>query len=482
MKQQILEALKNPNFPDLKFLYSPDALLQAPEILEELLEQEKADFIAKLEIPDIEITFETFQDFSLLDYYFGLLEHYQGVHSDDVIRKIIEDFEPKYIDFGNEIAYSKRYYDMLKICINNFDLDAEQTRILTKSIEAFEVRGIALDKEKQSELKGISKKLSELSQKFSNNVVDSKKEFEYIIRDESSISQMPEDDKQAAKDRAQKDKVEWYLFDSSQGAYMSIMKYCSDSSVRKHFYEFRHKVATSGEHDNTPLILEILELRNRKAELLGFKNYGELSLKFKMAESPEQIIELFSDISQKARPKSQAELDEISEYFKLDELNIWDLSYYANILRKEKYELDDRELKKYFDFEAVLKWMFEIVNRLYGIEMKKLDTKSYHDDVEIYEVSRNGEFLSYFFTDYFYNELKRPGAWANIVRETFQENKKITLNVCNFQKSENRPTLLTLSDVETMFHEFGHATHEMLSRSKYSGVGINRGCLSSQNI
>jgi len=455
-------------FPDLKTLFLPESLELAPEILSELLEQEKRNFYAKLEISDDKISFETFQDSSILDYYFGILEHYQGVHSDDTIRKIIEDFEPKYIDFWNEISYSQRYFEMLKICLKSWGLDLEETRIITKSIEWFEVRGIDLSQEKQTQLKNISKKLSELSQNFSNNVVDSKKEFEYNIEDESIISEMPDDDKQAAKDRAIKKNISWYLFDASQGAYMSIMKYCSDSQVRKHFYEFRHKVATTWKHDNSPIILEILKLRHEKAQLLGFNNYAELSLKFKMAESPEQVIELFSDISNKAQSKSKAELDEIRDYFDITDLQIWDLSYYANILRKKKYALDDRELKKYFEFEAVLQWMFEITKKLYGIEVKKIDQESYNQDVSIYEVYKDGTFISYFFTDYFYNELKRPGAWANILREKFEENKKITLNVCNFQKSENGQTLLTLSDVETMFHEFGHATHEMLSRSKYS--------------
>jgi len=343
----------------------------------------------------------------------------------------------------------------------------------------FEVRGIALPESEQNELKDISKQLSEISQKFSNNVVDSKKEFEYTITDESIISEMPEDDKQAAQKRyeqkmqslsleKEEDSGESWLFDSSQGSYMSIMKYCSDSLVRKYFYEFRHKVATSWKYDNTENILKTLKLRNRKAELLGFKNYAELSLKFKMAESPEQIIELFSDISAKAKPKLDAELDEIWEYFGLTDLQIWDLSYYANILRKEKYALDDRELKKYFEFESVLAGMFEIINRLYGIEMREVDVESYNEDVQVYEVWRKWEFLSYFFTDYFYNELKRPGAWANILRERYKWNKKITLNVCNFQKSSDWKTLLTLGDVETMFHEFGHATHEILSHSQYS--------------
>lgn len=468
VKKQVYQELKNTNFPDLRFLYSKDVLDISTEILEELLLEEKQDFENKLKIQDKDITFESFEDFSPLDYFFSLLEHYQGVNNDDTIRKIIEDFEPKYIDFGNEISYSKRYYEMLKVCFEDTKLDSQQSRIIKKSIEAYEVRGIALWDEDQEKLKNISKQLSELSQKFSNNVLDSQKEFEYITEDKTILSEMPEDDREVAQKRAEEKKKQGYLFDASQWAYTSIMKYCSDSSVRQYFYEQRQQFATKWERNNKPIILETLKLRNQKAQLLGFKNYAELSLHFKMAESPEQIIELFGNISAKAKVKGQKELDEITDYFVLSEIQVWDLGYYANKLRQEKYAFDDKELKKYFEFEKVLEGMFEIIHKLYGIEMKKIEIESYDEDVSVYEVSKGGKFLSYFFTDYFFRPLKRHGAWANILRENFKENKKITLNVCNFQKGSDGTTLLTLWDVETMFHEFGHATHEMLSQSQYS--------------
>jgi Zn-dependent oligopeptidase len=187
-----------------------------------------------------------------------------------------------------------------------------------------------------------------------------------------------------------------------------------------------------------------------------------------MADSPEHVVELFSDIAQKAKPKAETELKEITKHFNLSDISVWDMSYYGRKLREEKYALDDRELKKYFVYENVLSGMFITIQKLYGIEMKKITRESYHEDVEIYEVYKDGKFLSYFFTDYFYRTLKRQGAWANILRENYAENTKITVNVCNFQRVKGEPTLLTLSDVETMFHEFGHATHEMLSKSKYS--------------
>ncbi len=499
IKKQILDALQNPDFPDLKFLYSPEVLAVSEEILWELLVEEQEDFQKKLKIPDEDISFETFEDFSILDYFFWLLEHYQWVNNDEVIRKIIENFEPKYIDFSNEVAYSKRYYEMLKYCFQNGSLDAEQKRIMEKSVEVYEIRGIALAEAEQAKLKKINKDLSELGQNFWNNVLDSQKEFEYMISNEDIISEMPDDDKLVAKKKAEEKKREWYLFDASQSAYAAIMKYCSDKSIRAYFYTARNLFATEEWRNNKTVILKILELKNEKAKLLGFPNYAELSLHFKMAETPDQIIDLFGEISEKARPKAQAELNEIREYFNLQELVVSDLSYYARKLREEKYALDDKELKKYFEFEKVLEWMFEIVKRLYGIEIKKIQPHpnpllkereqtseplspwgeriqewgfvwegSIFDDIQVYEVSRNGKFLSYFFTDFFYRPFKRQWAWANILRENFRGNKKIVLNVCNFQKWADGTTLLTLWDVETMFHEFGHATHEMLSRSEHS--------------
>ena len=483
LKAKILKELKNPDFPDLRFLYSPEVLAIAEDLLQDLLKEEREDFQKKLKIPDEDISFESFEDFSLVDYFFGLLEHYQGVNNDETIRKIIENFEPKLIDFSNEVAYSKRYYEMLKYCSEKCSLDREQKRIIEKSVEVYEVRGIALWNEDQDILKQINKDLSELGQKFGNNVLDSQKKFEYIIDDASILSEMPEDDKEVALKRAEEKKKKWFLFDASQWSYMAIMKYCSDSSVRKHFYEARNLYATEDECSNKAVILKILKLRDKKAKLLGFKNYAEFSLHFKMAESPNQVIELFGEISEKARPKAQAELDEIREYCNLQELHSWDLSYYARKLREEKYALDEKELKKYFQFEKVLAGMFGIIQKLYWIEMKELvaneaspsskgekiqEWGSFLDDIQVYEVSRNWEFLSYFFTDFFYRPLKRQWAWANILRERFQKNKKIVLNVWNFQKWADGTTLLTLSDVETMFHEFGHATHEMLSRSEHS--------------
>lgn len=181
---------------------------------------------------------------------------------------------------------------------------------------------------------------------------------------------------------------ERYLFDASASSYASIMKYCSDAEIRKRFYEARVSFASTGKYDNAPIILDILRLRNEKAEILGYESYAHLSLEFKMAESPSQVLELFEGISGKAKPKAQEEMKAISEHFGIQNMNAWDSSYYARKYREEKYSLDEAELKKYFVFENVLQAMFETVQRLYNIEMKEIQAQVYNKDVKVYEVHR----------------------------------------------------------------------------------------------
>lgn len=507
-KQKILQELQNPKMLDLKFLFSEEVLDIALEVLDELLEEEKKEFDeminAKYKWLDFiipintwinkkgndnlidprveheddnivtEITFETFIDFSKLDLFFSLLNHLQNVKSSEKIRNIIEEFEPRYVDFGNYIAYNKRYYDMVVYCRNNFDLDEEQKRILDLSIKSYEVKWINLPIEKQTRLKEISKRLSEISQKFWNNLLDSEKEFKYVFDTNETIKDIPQNELDEAKQKAEKEWNAWYLFDSSPASYIAIMKYCTDSEVRKHFYTEKHKFASSGKFDNREIVLEILNLRDEKAKILGYKNYAELSLVFKMADTPENVIKLIDEISIKAKDKAISEIEELKKFFKIDIINIWDLTYYSRIYKEKEFNFDERELKKYFEFDKVLKWLFTIVNKLYWIEMKEVIIDSYSTDIKFYEVYKDWNLISYFVWDYFYNSDKRSWAWCDNLRPkiTYNENNyiPIVVNVCAFMKWEKWKTLLNFIDVETMFHEFWHALHEMLSKSRYSDL------------
>ncbi|MFA5917579.1 MAG: M3 family metallopeptidase [Candidatus Gracilibacteria bacterium] len=514
LKQKILQELENTKIPDLKFLFSDEILYLALEVLNELLEEEKKDFdeLVNTEYEGLDlssgtkvkdplnkaisrkqeqrdssllsegqkkITFDIFIDFSRLDLFFSLLNHLQNVKSGEKIRNIIEEFEPKYVDFGNYIAYSKRYYDMLCYCRDNCEIDSEQKRILDLSIKSYEVKGINLEEEKQTKLKKISKRLSEISQKFGNNLLLSQKEFNYIFKTDETIKDIPENDLKEAKNKAIQKQEEGFLFDSSPSSYMAVMKYCTDSQVRKYFYTSKHQFASSGKYDNREIILEILKLRDKKAKILGYKNYAELSLVFKMADTPDSIISLIDDVTVKAKNKANEEIIQLIKYFKLEKLDHWDMSYYSRIYKEKEFKFDEKELKKYFEFDKVLNGLFEIVNKLYGVEMREIIIDSYSPLLKFYEVYKDDKLISYFIGDYFYNPDKRSGAWCDNFRPKMGNSEKgqilpIIVNVCAFAKGEKGKTLLNFIDVETMFHEFGHAIHEMLSISKYSDLtGFN---------
>ncbi len=471
IKKQIIQELEKKEFPDLKFLFSEKVLDIALKILDELLEEEKQDFEARLKLGNEKINFDIFHEESILSIFWSYLNHLNNVRSSDKIRKIIEDFEIKYTEFSNEISYSKRNFEMFEYCLKNCQLDLEQKKIISDEVRSYKIRWIALEKEKQEELKKINLELSELSTKFSNNVLDDEKNFEYFLEDDKYLKEFPESDLENAKNLAIKKGKKWYAFDSSASSYMSIMKYCSNSEIRKHFSDAHSSFASKGKFDNREIILKLINLKNKKAEILWYKNYAELSLEFKMADSPEQVLELLEDLSKKAKPKALKEVEEIKDYFNLKEINSWDMAYYSRILRKEKYNLDDKKIKEYFEFKNTKKVLFETVEKLYWIEMKLIQIEwKYNEDIEIYEVYKNWNFISYFMWDYFYNENKRSWAWADELRDRFDDKKSIVINNMSFVKSKNWATLLTLSELTTMFHEFGHAIHSMLSKSKYGDL------------
>jgi len=512
MKNKIIIELEKKEIPDLDFLFSEEVLEIAEKVLIEFLEEEKVDFEEKLKLDNSKITFDLFEEESNLSYFWALINHLNSVKSSDKVRNIIENIEPKLTEFGNEVAYSKRFFEMFEYCLANCKLDEEQKKIIEDTVKHYKIRWINLSEEKQDELKKISLELSELTTNFSNNVLDSEKEFEYFLESDEFLKEFPESDLENARNLYKEksphlaspkgrgikgiEKVEWYAFDASSSSYIAIMKYCSSSEIRKHFADSHSAFASNWKYDNRKNVLKIINLKDKKAKLLWYKNFAELSLEFKMAESPEEIINLLSNLSQKAKPKAQKEIDEIKEFFNLKELNSWDMWYYSRILKEKKYNLDDKKLKQYFEFNNTQKALFETVEKLYWIEMRKISpTVSSHlaflkgqgelserqerdalglrgiaQDIEYYEVYKDWKFISYFIWDYFYNKDKRSGAWADELRTKFWDKKSIVVNVMSFVKSQSGATLLTLWEVTTLFHEFGHALHSMLSKSKYADL------------
>ncbi len=487
LKQKISVELEKKEFPNLKFLYSQEVIENSLDILEEFLQEEKKYFKNSLKTKNEDIDFDLFNIESKLDYFWSLLYHLKSVKSSDKIRSVIDIFEPKITEFSNEVSYSKRNYEMLEVLLSSWKLNQEQEKIIKDEIMHYKVRWINLNDEKQEELKKINLEISEISTKFSNNILDSKKEFEYHLDNDDFLKEMPKSDLENAKSLAKKKWKHWFVFDASSSSYIAIMKYCSNSQIRKYFSRVFNSFASEGDYDNRENILKLINLKNKKAKILWYENYWELSLEFKMVENSKEIIDLISDIAKKAKTKGIKEIEEIKEFFNLESINSWDLSYYFRLLKEKKYKLDDKKLKQYFEFENTKNSLFNTVKRLYGIEMKKISSKNdsqvslddnqwfiYNEGVEIYEVYKQGEFISYFVWDYFYNEDKTGGAWADRLRWKYKDKKAILSNTTNIVKSESWPTLLTLSEVETLFHEFGHAIHDMLSKSEYSDLsGLN---------
>jgi len=497
-KQKIILELEKKEFPDLNFLFSEEVLDIALEVLNDFLEEEKKKFQEKLKIKDENINFETFEDDSKLDFFWSLLNHLLNVNNSEKIREIVKKIEPKITEFSNEIAYSKRFFEMLKYCKKNCKLDKEQEKIIDDAIKNYKIRWIDLDEKKQEELKKINLEFSKLGTNFSNNVLDSEKEFEYFLEDDKYLKEFPKSDLENARN-LYKEKIgqthrsaptkenishvgvnlcvhpdNWYAFDASASSYSAIMKYCNNSKIRKHFSQAHSSFASSWKYDNREIVLKIIKLKNKKAKILWYKNYAELSLEFKMAESPKQVLDLLEDLSKKAKPKALKEIEEIKNYFWLKKLNSWDLAYYSRKLKQEKYKFDDKKLKEFFEFENTKKILFDTVKKLYWVELIPLSKpfppmkKGALNNIEVYEVYKDNKFISYFIWDYFYSENKRSGAWADELRSKFKGRKNIIVNVTNFVKPKKWPLLLSLGEVESLFHEFGHALHWMLSKSKYS--------------
>lgn len=479
MKKEELKKKLKENIPDLQFFYKEENLSLAPQFLEELLQEEKEDFLKKEEMREEEINFEAFHEFSYLDVYFSFLDHLDNVKSNDRVRKIIEVFEPKYIEFSNEVAYSKKYYLKLLFCLEKCNLDDDQKRVIEQALKYYHNRGIHLNIEKQEKIKKINQELAKISQDFEHNVLDDELEFEYFFTDKTLLWEMPEDDIKIAHLRAKEKGKEWYFFDLSYSSYPLVLAYCVDSEIRKYFYNSKNNKASKWKYDNSEIILKTLQLRREKALLLGYNNYAEYSLSLKMAESPEKLKNMIEEIQKKVEIKAQEEIKILKEFFSLQEINTWDTWYYLKKYKKEKYGFEAKVLKKYFEFESVLSGLWKIVKKLYDIDVIPIiweEKVNYGEDIRLYEVKKEGKLMAYFMGDYFYREGKRGWAWENDLRNKFISWEEIIFpfvtNTCSFQKNKEWNTLLSLGDVETIFHEFWHALHEMSLKSPYSDLSI----------
>jgi len=350
---KLITLLDNPALLDYKALSSKEALAVYEKALEKLLKNAKDNFVAILKTPETKISFKNVIEAYLnQDEKLGLLwlflHHLNGTNASERSRKIIESFQPKMVEYGNLISLNPEYFALLKKVESSCEkLNAEQKRSLELLLRDMKSAGVHLKGNKKKRLEEINKQLAELSEKFSNNVLDSRKEFSYCFSSDKSFGEMPETDRHAAKKEAKNRKKEGWIFTLSSPSYLAIMQYCTDRKIRRRFWEENVRIASAGKFDNRPIIIQILALRKEKANLIGFDTYADYILEERMAESSKQVLSVLSAFAKKAKKKAMEEWKELEKFSGLPSLNYWDSAYFSEKLRKEKFSIDSNELKKY---------------------------------------------------------------------------------------------------------------------------------------
>ena len=371
-------------------------------------------------------------------------------------------------DFDTKIKQNIKIYNAFKDILKHEKLNSAQKRVLELEIMDFELEGNNLDQKSKNKIKKINNKLSKLSNAFSQNVLDATNEFELILDDDSKISKMPQSDKNIAKVIINgKPK---YKFSLQAPSFIAFMNYCEDRQLRQKMY----KAYVTRALKNEDLIQKILDLRDKKAKILGFKDFSHLSLKRKMAKSPKEVEDFLNNLLELSVKKAQSEFQELKSFAKQkhfkDSLQSYDLSYYSKWLEKEKYSIDEEKYKAYFEKESVLKGFFLVLKKLFDIEFVEIKEKAWDKKVQTFIIMQNKKEIAKIYMDLEARKGKQSGAWMDSwVSYAKKEDNSIVLPVayivCNFAPSNKKnPSLLKHSDVVTLFHEMGHALHHLLSR------------------
>lgn len=365
-------------------------------------------------------------------------------------------------------------------------LSAVRQRIVKREIRDFVLSGAALPEAKRERVKAIGQALSQASQKFSENLLDATNAFELVVTDKAKLAGIPEETLALYEASAKAAGKEGWRITLQFPSYLPAMKYCNDRGIREALYRaFSTRAAEfdGGRFDNTPLMTEILKLRREEASLLGFPNFAALSLATKMAESPEAVLEFLRDLAKRSKPKAEADVREVNEFVRselgLDKVEPWDRPYASEKLRESRFSYSDAEVKRYFTEPTVFAGLFKLVETLFGIEIVPAEASLWHPDVKFFEVRRDGQKIANFYADLYAREGKRSGAWMDGERtRTIRDGRLVTpvaYLVCNFAAPVNgKPATLTHDEVTTLFHEFGHTLHHLLTAQTEAGVsGIN---------
>ena len=424
-----------------------------------------------------------------LDRLTAMFFNLNSAETNDTLQVEAQRISPLLTDYGNDIRLNEALFKRVKTVYDQretLSLTAEQQTLLEKTYKSFTRNGANLSLNDKESLRKIDKELATLKLKFSENVLAETQHYQWVITDKNTLSGLPYFVLEMLAQEAKKRNVQGWVITLDMPVYTAVMKYADNRDLRqKLFTDYHSRCAGESAFSNEANILRIAELRQARATLLGYPSYAAFALEERMAETPEKVMNFLSELLSKAKPQALKELEQLKTFSGLADFQQWDFAYYAEKLKQERYQIDDSLLKPYLSLDKAVEGMFAVAHKLYGLHFTLTkEVEKYHPEVQTYKVTdEDGNYLALFYTDFFPRAGKRNGAWMTSYKEQYidkqgKDSRPHISIVCNFtHQTDTAPSLLTFNELTTLFHEFGHALHGMLSKVTYpslSGTNVAR--------
>ncbi len=462
------------------------ALKETVEKAEQEIEHyvQQTDLSFKSVIEDLDALSEDMDH--VANVFYGLY----NAHATEKLRSYGSEFSKTLTNFSNKITLDERIFTRIKSLYDKkeeLSLTPEQSQILTKSYDDFVRNGALLPEDKKEQLKKINEELADLSVKFADTLLDSKNELFLQVENEVDLDGVPSNVKEEALERAKSKDLSGWVFNLDYPSYLPFMKFAKNRKLRKKFFEINNQAAFNEKFNNTDNVYRTVELRIQRAQLLGYKTHAQYVLEKRMAETPERVQSFQNELKEKALSAAKKDIQKLKDLAKeidgVEDFERWDLNYYIEILKKRELNFDDEVLRPYLSQEKVMEGVFTVANKLYGLKFtKQSNLPIYHEDVQVYQVTQEetGDHIGLFYVDLYPRETKKGGAWMmNYADQGLYKGsvrRPLVGIVCNFTKpTKTQPSLLNLNEVLTLFHEFGHALHGLLSNCHYrtlSGTSV----------
>ncbi|MBK8637242.1 MAG: M3 family metallopeptidase [Chromatiaceae bacterium] len=413
--------------------------------------------------------------------------HLNAVMNSEALRSAYNACLPKLSDYASELGQNRALFDGYRAVAAQEHLDATQRQLLANALRDFHLSGVDLPSNQQSRFKAIDRELSRLGSKFSENLLDATNAWSKPIEDEAQLAGLPESARALARQTAERRGAPGWVLTLDFPSYQPVMTYADDAALRREVYEaYTTRASELGPHagqwDNGAIMDELLALRHEQAQLLGFANYAERSLATKMARSPEEVMGFLAGLAQRVVTQARQEIEEVRDFARTlggpGAIEPWDLAYYAEKLREHRYAITQEELRPYFPISRVLGGLFKLLERLFDIRLREVQgVDTWHPDVRFFEIrAGDGDLRGQFYLDPFARPNKRGGAWMDVCVNRLHtatcDQIPCAYLVCNFSPPVgDQPSLLTHTEVLTLFHECGHGLHHLLTQIDYPAVG-----------